>query len=693
MRNSQLQLNLKSRMFMSVSESIKKEVKELRHRIQEHNYYYYVLDRPEIPDSEFDALFRRLQALEEQYPDLMDPTSPTQRVGERPLSAFSQVKHDPNHPMLSLQNVFDEAGFLAFHERVCKNLGKETIEYIGEPKLDGVAVSLIYEEGFFVQAATRGDGYIGEDITANIKTIPSIPLKLRGEDYPKGRFEVRGEVYMPIPHFESLNKMLLSKEQKPFMNPRNAAAGSLRQLNPKVTATRALKFFSYGVAKEELISKKGISTRKEHFEWLLALGFSIVPSWRVLLNPKDCFQYYQEILSSRETLPFEVDGVVFKVNSIADIKHLGSVSRHPRWAIAYKFPAKEAVTQIKAVDFQVGRTGAVTPVARLEPVVVGGVTIRNATLHNMDFVEQLGVRLQDFVVLRRAGDVIPQVLSIVKNKRPQKTKAIVLPSHCPICSAEVIKPEGEAVARCTGGLYCQAQLKERIRHFASRKAMNVEGLGKKLIDTFVDQQLVKEVPDLYTLKNEQIASLERMGEKSASNLLDALEKSKKTQLPHFIYALGIRGVGEVTALNLARHFGSLENFMKAEKEALMEVGDIGPIVAEQIFAFFRQQHNIELINKLLELGIHWPAIKARMLSSGRLTNKTFVLTGTLDSMTREEAKEKLQALGAKVTESVSQKTDYVITGSSPGSKLEQAKKNNVKILDENAFINFIDQQT
>lgn len=670
---------------MSVPASIIAEVKQLRSVLHEHNYRYYVLDCPEIPDSEYDRLFRRLQALESQYSALVTPDSPTQRVGDHPLSSFSQVVHDPNNPMVSLQNVFNDEELLAFHERVCKGLNQSEIEYICEPKLDGVAVSLIYQDGVLQQASTRGDGYVGEDVTSNVRTIQNIPLMLRGEGYPAGRFEVRGEVYMPLRQFEALNEAALSQGQKLFMNPRNAASGSLRQLDPKITARRGLRFFCYGFAGEERETMPGIVSRSQRFELLLSWGLSVVPDWEVVQGIEGCKAYYQRLMARRDQLPFEMDGVVFKLNLIQQIAQLGTLSRHPRWAIAYKFPAKEEVTQIKDVTFQVGRTGAITPVARLDPVFVGGVTISNVSLHNMDVIEQLGVHIKDFVVVRRAGDVIPQIVSVVLSRRPDDALSIHLPSHCPVCHSEVIKPEGEAIARCTGGLYCHAQLKESARHFASRRAMDIEGLGDKLIEMLVDQGMIREVADVYDLDKTRMVALERMGEKSVHNLLDALEESKKTTLPRFIYALGIRGVGEVTALNLAHYFGSLEPLMEADEAILQKVPDIGPIISEQIRAFFRQPHNVDLIHRLQKLGVHWENLEPMQVAEGALAGKTFVLTGTLSLMTREEAKEKLQALGAKVSESVSRKTDYLVVGDMPGSKLEKALSFGVKVLNEQDF--------
>lgn len=675
---------------MSAPDFIVDEIKTLRLQLQEHNYLYYIKDAPEVPDSEYDRLFRRLQELESQYPDLITSDSPTQRVGNQPVSAFSKVIHDPNNPMVSLQNVFNDDELLAFHERICKALGESTIEYICEPKLDGVAVSLIYQDGILEQGSTRGDGYMGEDVTTNIRTIKNIPLTLRGKNYPMGRFEVRGEVYMPILHFEALNKIALQDGQKLFMNPRNAASGSLRQLDPKITAARGLRFFCYGFASEEQ-DLYGMTKRGERFEVLSSWGFSVVPNWKIVEGIEGCMEYYKYQMKRRDQLPFEIDGVVFKLNRIEQITKLGTLSRHPRWAIAYKFPAKEEITQIREITFQVGRTGAVTPVARLEPVFVSGVTISNVSLHNMDFVEQLDIRVKDFIVIRRAGDVIPQVVSVVLSRRPKDVSKIHFPKHCPVCHSEVIKPLGEAVARCTGGLYCRAQLKESIRHFASRRAMDIEGFGDKLTEILVDRGMVREVADIYALDRERLLLLERMGEKSVDNLFKALEKSKNTTLARFIYALGIRGVGEVTALNLARHFGSFEALMMADEMVLQKISDIGPIVAEQIEGFFRQSHNVDLVHRLQTLGIHWQDIVLTHKKEGELTGKTFVLTGTLSHMTREEAKEKLQQLGAKVSNQVSSKTNYLVVGDDPGSKLEKASKFCVNILKENDFLALLER--
>ncbi|MDX1634273.1 MAG: NAD-dependent DNA ligase LigA [Marinobacter sp.] len=665
---------------MGKSSSAAKRIKELREQIDDHNYRYYVLDDPQIPDAEYDRLFRELQDLEAEHPDLVTDDSPTQRVGATGETSFESVEH--RVPMLSLDNAFSEDELRDFDRRVRERLGTdEDVEYVCEPKLDGLAVSLLYEKGKLTRAATRGDGYTGEDITANIRTIPSVPLKLRGNDYPD-LVEVRGEVYMLRKGFEKLNRELADRGEKTFVNPRNAAAGSLRQKNPKVTARRPLEICGYGIAVED---EKDLPDN--HWECLKRAkdwGFRVNREMRRAKGADECLKAYEELEDKRDDLPYEIDGIVFKVNKLSLQRELGFVSRAPRWAIAHKFPAQEEMTVIEDVEFQVGRTGAITPVARLEPVFVGGVTVSNATLHNMDEIERLGVRIGDTVIVRRAGDVIPQVVKVVEDKRPGNARKIKLPDTCPVCDSDVIQPEDEAVARCTGGLYCAAQRKESIRHYGSRKALDIEGLGEKWIDILVEKDMVRDVADLYHLKVEDLTKLERMGEKSASNLVEAIQGSTEPPLWRFIYALGVREVGESTAKALARHFGNLEAVMEASEEDLQEVPDVGPVVAGHIRSFFDQDHNQEIIERLRDAGVKWQSEKTDRKAMP-LKGETWVLTGTLDDFTREEAKERLEQLGAKVAGSVSKKTSCVVAGESAGSKLEKAKELDVKVLDEDGF--------
>jgi len=665
-----------------------KEVAELTAQLNDHNHRYYVLDNPSIPDAEYDRLMRRLQALEEAHPELKASDSPSQRVGAPPLSEFSQIQHVI--PMLSLDNAFDDDEFSAFDQRLKDRLkSDETIEFACEPKLDGIALSLRYEEGLLVQAATRGDGQTGEDITQNVKTIGSVPLKLLGENLPPV-LEVRGEVYMPKTGFERLNRLAAEAGEKVFVNPRNAAAGSLRQLDSRITAQRPLEFCAYSVGDvtaDYLPGKHG-----EILQRLSELGFRLNPELKVVNGVQACLEYYRDLGTRRDALPFEIDGIVFKVNDLALQQTLGFVSRAPRWAIAYKFPAQEEMTELKEVEFQVGRTGAITPVARLEPVYVGGVTVSNATLHNADEIERLGVMVGDTVVIRRAGDVIPQIVSVVLEKREGRDnlKEITFPDTCPVCDSETERAEGEAVVRCSGGLVCGAQRKEGIKHFASRKALDVDGLGDKLVEMLVDQGLVQSLPDLFHLDVDKVAALERMGPKSAQNLVDALEKSKQTTLPRFIYSLGIREVGEVTASQLAKYFLILDAVMAATEEQLLEVPDVGPIVAHHIVTFFRQEHNLETLNALIAEGIHWPEIEATPAAEElALAGKVIVLTGTLSAMGRSDAKVRLEALGAKVTGSVSKKTDLVVAGEAAGSKRAKAEQLGIDILDESGLLDLL----
>jgi len=663
---------------MPAPDSIVRRIEALRREIREHNYRYYVLDDPSVPDAEYDRLMRELEALEAGHPELVTPDSPTQRVGAEPADRFGEVRHAI--PMLSLANAFSEDDLNAFYKRIRDRLGTEDdIEFAAEPKLDGLAVSLLYEDGKLVRGATRGDGVTGEDITQNIRTIKTIPLALHGGDWPRV-LEVRGEVYMPRKGFEALNARARERGEKTFVNPRNAAAGSLRQLDPRITAERPLAMFCYGVGKVEGAALP--DRQSTILERLQDWGLRVCPERDVVTGPAGCLDYYRRIGAQRDRLPYEIDGVVYKVNRLDLQEDLGFVSRAPRWAIAHKFPAQEEITLLRDVEFQVGRTGALTPVARLEPVFVGGVTVSNATLHNMDEIERKDVHIGDTVIVRRAGDVIPEVVGVVVERRPKDARPVLLPAVCPVCGSEVVRAEGEAVARCSGGLYCAAQRKEAIKHYASRRAMDIEGLGDKLVDQLVEAGLVDHVDDLYRLTPAQVASLERMGEKSAQNLIEAIDRSRQTTLERFIFALGIREVGEATARALALHFGDLAPLMQADEEALQRVPDVGPIVARHVVSFFHQPHNREVIDRLLAAGIEWEAIEVTPAGEQPLAGRTYVLTGTLESMTRDEAKARLMALGAKVSGSVSKKTTAVIAGAEAGSKLAKAEALGVEVLSE-----------
>ena len=659
-----------------------KKIEQLRTQLRHHSNCYYVLDAPEIPDIEYDRLFRELQALEADHPDLITTDSPTQRVGAQPLAGFSQVRH--RLPMLSLDNVFSDEELAAFDKRIHDRLKSDDImEYAAEPKLDGLAVSLVYQEGRLVQAATRGDGTTGEDVTHNVKTIQAIPLRLLGKNVP-ALLEVRGEVFLPKKAFDALNKKARELGEKTFVNPRNAAAGSLRQLDPRITATRKLAIYCYSHGVVE--GGKLADTHSGMLQQLQQWGLPVCGESKVIKGVKGCLAYYQAIQKKRDRLAYDIDGVVYKVNAFALQQSLGFISRAPRWAIAHKFPAQEELTTILDVEFQVGRTGALTPVARLEPVFVGGVTVSNATLHNMDEVERKDIRIGDRVIVRRAGDVIPEVVAVVPNTRSGKEKPIRLPKKCPVCASNIERIEGESAARCTGGLYCKAQRSEAIKHFASRKAMDIDGLGDKLVELLIDAQLIDTVADIYTLKRDQVAGLERMGEKSADNLIRAIDKSRTPGLARFIYALGIREVGESTAQNLAAEYGDFDKLPGASPDELQTVQDIGPVVAQHIVNFFAQKHNREVIAALQAAGVtpqkvQRPANKAAQ----KLAGKTFVITGTLASMSRDEAKEKLQLAGAKVSGSVSAKTDYLLAGENAGSKLAKAEKLGVEIISETAL--------
>jgi len=673
---------------MPASPATIKELESLREQIRHHNYRYHVLDDPEVPDAEYDRLMRALQVLEGKYPNLITADSPTQRVGDEPMPAFGTVAH--RVPMLSLDNAFSAEELQDFHRRVLGRLemeGEESLQYAAEPKLDGAAVSLLYKNGVLVRGATRGDGSTGEDITHNVRTIEAIPLRLIGDDYPS-LLEVRGEVFMPKAGFDAYNEKAGAAGEKTFVNPRNAAAGSLRQLDPKLTAARPLDIYVYFVGESE-----GAALPTGHSEILDQLqewGLKTCPERRVVDGVAGCLEYYDEIGSKRDSLPYEIDGVVYKVDDLALQRELGYVSRAPRWAIAHKFPAQEELTKVQGIEFQVGRTGALTPVARLEPVFVGGVTVSNATLHNIDELHRKDVRIGDTVIVRRAGDVIPEVVSVIEKRRPKGTRRVHLPKKCPVCGSAVTREEGEAVARCTGGLYCAAQRAEALKHFVSRKAMDVDGLGGRLIEQLVAIDRVKTPADIYGLDQDELAAMERMGEKSAANLLSAIDESKSTTLARFLYALGIREVGEATAASLAAYFGKLPGIISASEDDLLAVVDVGPVVASRIRSFFDESHNLEVIQNLQDSGVKWAESEPQQApAEGPLSGKTFVLTGTLADMSRDEARQLIQKLGGKVTGSVSKKTDFVIYGDKAGSKLAKAQNLGVGTLDESEFRDLI----
>ncbi len=669
---------------------IKKRVDELRAEINDHNYRYYVLDAPVISDAQYDKLLRELQQLEQQHPNLITPDSPTQRVGAAPAEEFGEVRH--RLPMTSMDNAFDEAEAREWDVRVRKGLGTDTaVQYTAEPKFDGTSISLRYEEGVLVQAGTRGDGSTGEDVTQNVRTIRTVPLKLHGKGWPKV-LEVRGEIVIPKKAFEKLNAEQLKQGGKVFANPRNAAAGSLRQLDQRITATRPLSFFLWGLGEisgGQMPGHYSGVVGKLH-DW----GFRVTDLFRTLSGVDACLAYYAEIGARREKIPFEIDGVVYKVDGFAARERLGFTARAPRWAVAHKFPAQEETTVVEGILASVGRTGVITPVAVLRPVHVSGVTVTNATLHNQDELERKDVRIGDTVIVRRAGDVIPEVVAVIPEKRPKNARKWHMPKKCPQCGSEVVREEGESAHRCIGGLYCPAQRMGALLHFASRRAMDIEGLGDKLAELLVTSGMAETVADLYKLKDKQqaLVDLERMGEKSAQNLIDQIEKSKRAILPRLLYALGIPQVGEATALALARHFGSLDAVMDADTEMLEEVSGIGPNVAEEIHSFFNDAHNREVIEALHEAKVRPPIFEIRRKAQP-LAGKTFVLTGALAGMSRDEAREKLIELGAKVAGSVSAKTDYVVVGEEPGSKADKAKDLGVPILSEKEFLKLIAAQT
>tara|TARA_R110002153_G_scaffold18021_3_gene62970 strand:- start:6532 stop:8544 length:2013 start_codon:yes stop_codon:yes gene_type:complete len=669
---------------MTIPTEIQQEASALRDLINRYNHLYYVNDNPEVTDSEYDRLFKQLQLLETNYPELLTADSPTQRVGGKALAKFSQISHAL--PMLSLDNVFDAEDLHAFDQRVRDRLNTTNVQtYAAEPKLDGLAISIRYEQGILIQAATRGDGTVGEDVTENVRTIQSVPLKLSGDNVPEV-VEIRGEIVMPKAGFEALNKQQIADNKKPFVNPRNAAAGSLRQLDSKITARRPLAMYCYGVGEIQ-----GMDLPKTHHETMQQLaqwGCQISTELQQVAGVDGCLTYIKQLGEERDGLSYDIDGVVLKIDDISLQQRLGFVSRAPRWAIAYKFPAQQEMTIVDDIEIQVGRTGALTPVARLQPVFVGGVTVSNATLHNQDEIDRKDVRVGDTVIVRRAGDVIPEVVQVVLSKRPANTVKFTIPTQCPICQSEVERIEGEAIARCSGGLFCPAQRKEAIKHFASRKAMDIDGLGDKLVEVLVDEGLINDAADLFQLTIEQLSALERMGEKSAANLVESLEKAKQTKFARFLYSLGIREVGEATARSLASHFLTLDALEIADEQALIEIEDVGPIVAHHVVTFFHQAHNREVIDRLFDAGIDWPEEK-KQASDSVLSGKTIVLTGTLEQLSRSEAKEKLLALGAKVAGSVSKNTDYVVAGRDAGSKLNKAESLGINVIDETTLINWL----
>jgi DNA ligase (NAD+) len=657
--------------------NVERRARKLREAIERHNRLYYVEDSPEITDAEYDALFRELQALEAEHPELRSADSPTQRIGAAPLAHFGEVRH--RTPMLSIANAFDEDEVRAFDKRVSQAVGAQAVEYATEPKLDGLAVSLVYRDGALVQGATRGDGTTGEDVTANLRTVRSIPLKIEGTS-----LEVRGEVLMYRRDFDALNRRQREAGQKEYVNPRNAAAGAVRQLDSRITASRPLRFFAYAIAEAERIDWQ---TQAQALERLEALGFPVCRERDLVEGADGLLEYYGRIGRMRDKLPYAIDGVVYKVNRLEWQARLGFVSRAPRFALAHKYPAEEQTTEVLGIEVQVGRTGALTPVAKLKPVFVGGVTVTNATLHNESELRRKDVRIGDTVIVRRAGDVIPEVVSVRKELRPRNAREFHMPQTCPVCGSAVVKNEDEAVHRCSGGLYCPAQRKQALLHFASRRAMNIEGLGERLVEQLVDRGLVANPADLYKLAPETLQALERMGEKSAANLVRELQRSRKTTLERLIYALGIRNVGESTARDLARHFGDVEPLERAAEDELAQVPDVGPIVARSIRQFFNEPHNRQVISELVRRGVHWQKVAPAPRGSGKM--KSFVLTGTLAGMTRDEARAAIEAKGHKVAGSVSKKTDYVVAGEDAGSKLERARALGVPVLEEKEFIEML----
>lgn len=657
---------------------------KLRALIARYDHEYYALDTPSVPDSEYDRIYRELQNLETQYPELITADSPTQRISGSAINAFNSIRH--RQAMLSLNNVFEDDELEAFDKRIREALGQQNIAYAVEPKFDGLAITLTYENGIFTHGATRGDGYTGEDVTHNLRTLRGIPMRLSCKNPPQ-LIEVRGEVLMFKRDFDKLNQAQLAKGDKLFANPRNAAAGSLRQLDAKITATRPLSFFAYGLGAAEGVPS--LNSHSEAMDYLADLCLPVSKERSVVNGLAGLLEYYKKIGIAREQLPFDIDGVVYKVNQFKQQDELGFVSRAPRWAIAHKFPAQEALTIVEDITVQVGRTGAITPVARLKPIFVGGVTVTNATLHNEDEVRRKDVHIGDTVSVRRAGDVIPEVVNVVLEKRTAAARRFEMPSVCPECGSHILKQVDEAIARCTGGLFCPAQRKQAITHYASRRAIDIEGLGEKLADQLVEANLVHTLADIYKLDLSSLSSLDRMATKSAQNILDALQNSKTTTLARFIYALGMRNVGEATAKDLAKHFGNLAALMQANLEELRAVNDVGPVVAESITNFFGETHNQIVINALLAAGIHWPETEGKQAATGNFIGKTFVLTGTLPNLSRDNAKEMIENAGGKVSGSISKKTDFVVAGTDAGSKLDKAQELGLMILDEAALIELL----
>ena len=674
-------VNQRSALSRAAPGKVTKEVERLRREIEQHNHRYHVLDDPLVSDAEYDALFRRLQELEEQHAELRTPDSPTQRVGAAPLEKFETVRH--RQPMLSLQNVTTREEMEEFDRRIRKFLNLERIEYVGEPKIDGVAVELVYEDGVLRVGATRGDGMVGENVTPNIRTIRNVPLRLRGEKDLPELLEVRGEVYLPIAAFRKLNREREEAGQPVFANPRNAAAGSLKQLDPRITASRALEFVCHGTGE---IRGGRLPTHWDTLQALGAMGLKPVPMSRVLGTLDDVLGLFEELERLRDGLEYEIDGLVVKVNDLALQRRLGEISRSPRWAVAFKFKARQATTRIASIAPSVGRTGVLTPVAELDAVQVGGVTVRNASLHNMDEIERKDIRVGDTVLIERAGDVIPYVVKVITERRTGKERRFRMPAVCPVCGADVVRAEEEVAYRCIG-LSCPAQLKQSIRFFGARGAMDVEGLGEKLVDQLVERGLVRDLADLYRLGDEQLAALDRMGKKSAANLRAQIERSKQRTLPSFLVALGIRQVGEATAKALAEQFGTLEHVMDASEDALQEVRDVGPEVAKSIRRFFAERQNRGVIRRLLDAGVRPAPVTRR---KGPLAGKKFVLTGALTTMTRPEAQRRIEARGGRVVSSVSKESDYVVVGAEAGSKLAKAKALGVRTIDEDEFVRLVE---
>lgn len=667
-----------------MTEAIKKQINYLKSLIQEHDHNYYVLDEPQISDHEYDQLLRELKDIEDSHPELIASDSPTQRVGGSPISEFNQIQH--NKPMLSLGNAFGIDELEAFNKRINDTLDTKDVEFNAELKFDGLAVTILYDNGVMKYAATRGDGNVGEDVTHNIKTIKTIPLKLHGENHPQ-TLEVRGEVLMDKNDFKELNDYQISLGQKTFANPRNAAAGSLRQLDPKITAKRKLKFYAYSLG--QIDQDLEFKNHTDILNYLKNAGIPISSYSQRVIGIDQMQYFYEDILKKRNDLPFDIDGIVYKVNSITNQENLGYVSKAPRWAIAYKFPAEEAETVVNDINVQVGRTGVITPVARLQPVFVSGVTVTNATLHNEDEMLRKDIRIGDSVIVRRAGDVVPEVVRVIKEKRPSNAKVFEMPQYCPICNSQVIRLDGEAAQRCTGQLKCEAQAKQAISHYVSRKAMNIDGLGAKIIDHFFEQGMIKNISDIYNLDYEQIQKMEGFGEKSAENLREAIEFSKKTTLAKFIYALGIRNVGEATSKDIVKKLGSLDNIMKASIDDFLEINDIGPVVAQSLHQFFQEDVNKRIINNIVQFGVKWDDQAQNESKEQKLNQQTFVVTGTLESFSRDQIKELIENNGGKVSGSVSKKTSYVIIGDNPGSKADKAVELGVKIINEKQLMELL----